>query len=89
MMAEVESQLEKMEACLGKTATYLEANPEEKESVMVHEEVPKEEAAVETFGALKERYRDRHLALRRRGQERNGPRAVVGPGRSWPSPAIR
>jgi hypothetical protein len=66
MMAEVESQLEKMEACLGKTVTDLEANPEKKESVVVHEEVPKEETAVETFGALKERYWDRHIAVRRR-----------------------
>jgi predicted transcriptional regulator len=31
-----------------------EANPEEMKSVAVHEEVPEEEAAVETSGALKE-----------------------------------
>jgi hypothetical protein len=33
-----------------------------------HEEVPKIEAAVETFGALKERLRDQHLAVRCCGQ---------------------
>jgi hypothetical protein len=32
----------------------LEANSEEIESEAEHEEVPKEEATVETFGALKE-----------------------------------
>jgi hypothetical protein len=36
----------------------MEANPEEMKSVAVHEEVPKEESTVETFGALKERYGD-------------------------------
>jgi hypothetical protein len=42
----------------------LEANPEEIASEAEHEEVPKEEAAVETSGALKERYRDLQLATR-------------------------
>jgi hypothetical protein len=52
-----------MEACLEKMkATDLEANPEEIESKLEHEELPNEEAKVETFGALKEWYRDRHLA---------------------------
>jgi hypothetical protein len=32
-------------------------------SAAVHEEVPKEEAAVETIGALKKRYGDWHLAV--------------------------
>jgi hypothetical protein len=40
----------------------------EAESVAVHEEVPKEEAAVKTVRALKERYGDRHLAVERRQQ---------------------
>jgi hypothetical protein len=31
----------------------LEANPEEMESETVHEEVPEEDAAVKSFGALK------------------------------------
>jgi hypothetical protein len=47
MMARLDSQLEKMEACLEKTqAMDLEVNPEEIESEVVHEEVPKEEAAI-------------------------------------------
>jgi hypothetical protein len=33
-----------------------------------HKEAPKEETAVETFGALKERYRDWHLAIMHRSQ---------------------
>jgi hypothetical protein len=63
MMARMDSQLQKMEACLGK----MEAT-EELESEAEHEEVPKEEAAVETFGALKKWYGDWHLAVRRCGQ---------------------
>jgi hypothetical protein len=52
-----------MEAYLGKTgATYLEANPEI-ESDAAHKEVPKEEAAAKTVGALKKRHGDRHLAV--------------------------
>jgi hypothetical protein len=47
MMARMDSQLQKMETCREKTnATDLEANPEEIESEVEHEEVPKEEAAV-------------------------------------------
>jgi hypothetical protein len=47
-MARMDSQLEKMEVM------DLEANPEEIQSKAEHAKVPKEEAAVETFGALKE-----------------------------------
>jgi hypothetical protein len=55
---------EAMEACLGKTeAMNLLASPEEIES-----EAEYEEAAVKTFGALKEQYEDWHLAVRRQGQ---------------------
>jgi hypothetical protein len=43
----------------------------------VHEKVLKEEATVDTFMALKKWHGDR----------RNGPRAMMGPGRSWPPPA--
>jgi hypothetical protein len=56
------------------------------ESEAEHEEVPKEEAAVETFGVLKEQYRDQHLSIRRRDQQKNRPRVIVGPRRSWPLP---
>jgi hypothetical protein len=52
-----------IEACLEKTeATDLEANPEEIESKLEHQEVPKEEDT----GALKEWYGDQHLATGRR-----------------------
>jgi hypothetical protein len=54
MLAKMGSQLEKMEACLGKTeVTDFEANPEEIVCESEHVEVPKEETAVETYGALK------------------------------------
>jgi hypothetical protein len=53
-----------MDACLGKTeATDLEAHSEETGSEAVHEDVPKEEAAVQTVGALKKRHGDRNLAV--------------------------
>jgi hypothetical protein len=38
-----------------------EVDPEEMKSVAVHEEVPKEEAAVKSFGAPKKWHRGRHL----------------------------
>jgi hypothetical protein len=46
-------------------ATDLEANREGIESEAEHE-VRKDKAALETYGALKERYGDRHLAVGRR-----------------------
>jgi hypothetical protein len=50
---------EAMEACLeSKEPTSVEI-----ESIVVHEEVPKEEAAVKTVRALKERCGDWHLAV--------------------------
>jgi hypothetical protein len=77
----MDSQLEKVEACLGeKEAMDLEVNPEEIESKVEHEEVPKEEATVETFGALKEQYRDRHLAVGRCQQQN---KLTQGNGGSW------
>jgi hypothetical protein len=42
----------------------LEANPEEIESKSAHQEVPKEVAAMETIGALEDRYGDQYLAIR-------------------------
>jgi cell envelope opacity-associated protein A len=41
----------------------MEANPEEMKSVVVHEGVPKEEAAVKTLRALKKRHGDQRLAV--------------------------
>jgi hypothetical protein len=58
----------------------LETNQEEIESEAEHEVVPEEEAAMETFGALKERYGDRHLAVRRHSQPK---KRIQGNGVSW------
>jgi exopolyphosphatase/pppGpp-phosphohydrolase len=58
----------------------MKANPDELKSVEVHEEVPKEEATVETFRALKEWYEDRHLAIRCRCQTN---KQTQGSGGSW------
>jgi hypothetical protein len=52
-----------MKTCLVELeATDLAENREEKESVAVHEEALKEEAAVKMVRALKEQYGDWHLA---------------------------
>jgi hypothetical protein len=67
MLARMDSQLEKMEACLGKTETTgLEESQEEIESEVEREEDLKEEAAVKPVRALKKRHGDRNLAVRRR-----------------------
>jgi hypothetical protein len=63
-------------ACQEATETCLESNEPtslEVDSVVVHQEVPKEEVAMDTFGALKKRHGDRHLAVgRRRRTQGNG-----------------
>jgi hypothetical protein len=41
----------------------MEANPDEMKSVMVHEEVPEEEAIMISFAALKNWHGDQHLAV--------------------------
>jgi cell division septum initiation protein DivIVA len=57
IIARIDVQLEKIEACVGKAeATNLEASPEGIGSEAEHEEVPKEKTAVETSGALKKQY---------------------------------
>jgi hypothetical protein len=80
MLAKMETNKERMKANQGKMMAKLDDHhermtarmdaqlekTEETESESTHQEVPKEEAAVETFGALKERYGDRHLAVERR-----------------------
>jgi hypothetical protein len=69
MLAKMEINQERMMACLGKMeATNLEANPEEIESVAVHEEVPKQETTVKSFGALKKWQRGQILAAWCRGK---------------------
>jgi hypothetical protein len=44
-------------------AINLEANPEEIEAIVEHQEIPHKEASVETVGALKDRPRDQELAV--------------------------
>jgi hypothetical protein len=68
MMAKMDSQLEKMEACLGKMeAIDLEANPEGMESKAVHE-ISKKEDTVQTVRALRKWYGDWNLAIGGRGK---------------------
>jgi predicted protein tyrosine phosphatase len=88
IMAMMDTQLEKMEACLGKTETMnLEASPKEINSETEHQEIPKEEAVVETFGALKKWHGEWHLAIRCRDQSKKRIQGMVGLSRSWPLPA--
>jgi hypothetical protein len=59
MLARMDSQLEKMEACLVKTETTdLEAIQEEIEFEVEREEGPKEDAAVKPVRTLKKRHGD-------------------------------
>jgi hypothetical protein len=90
MMAQMDSHLKKMKVCLGKTeAMDAEANPEETESEAEHQEVSKQEATMETYGALKKQYGDQNLAVRRRGQPKkriqgNGvPRKKLAAAYKW------
>jgi hypothetical protein len=62
MMARMDYQLKKMEACLEKMEST-----EEIESEAEHEEVCKEEAAVETWSITGAVNRDQHLDVRRHG----------------------
>jgi hypothetical protein len=58
----------------------MEPNPEPMKSTVEHQEVPKQEAAVKTIGALEDQYGDHQLIVRRRGllkkrtQGHGGPR---------------
>jgi uncharacterized protein YydD (DUF2326 family) len=63
---EIESLVKRETACQGVTEACLESKEPasvETEFIAVYEEVPKEETTVETFGALKKRYGDWHLAV--------------------------
>jgi hypothetical protein len=85
MMAKMDSWLEKMEACLEKTATLdSEANPEAIESESEHQEVPKEEAVVENLEAQEDRSEDQRPAVlcrnpRKRRTRGDFARAPEGP----------
>jgi hypothetical protein len=82
MRAGHEETMANHEMMITKMNAWIEGT--ERDAVAEHREVPKEEAAVETFGALKKRYGDRYLAT---GSRRNGSREMVSPGISWLSPA--
>jgi hypothetical protein len=63
-IAEIKAWRKETEACLeSKEPTTLEVG-----SVAVHEEAPKEDAALKPIGALKKRHGDRNLAVRPCGQ---------------------
>jgi hypothetical protein len=80
MAARMDSQLQKMDACLGKMeATDLEANPERKKSVAVHEKVLKEEVA------LKKQHGNWHLAI---GPSEKLKEWTQGDGGSWKKLAV-
>jgi hypothetical protein len=79
----MDAWIEGTEACVGK----LEANPGKSEAVAEHWEVPKEKAAVKPVGTSQKQHRDRHLAAGRRQKPKKMAKAMLGPGRIWPSPA--
>jgi soluble cytochrome b562 len=58
----------------------MEAYSEKIKSLVEHQEVPEEEAAVETLGTLEDRYGDRHLAA---GRRRPAKKRIQGNGGSW------
>jgi hypothetical protein len=73
---------EVMDTCLeSEGPTSLEVESEAK-----HEEVPQEEAAMETVRPLKKRHGDWHLVVRHCSWPKNGLTAMVDPRRSWPLP---
>jgi hypothetical protein len=72
-----------IEACLESN----DPTSEEIESEVDNEEVPMEEAAVKPVRALRKRHDNRNLVVRCHKSRRKGPRAMVGPGRSWQPPA--
>jgi hypothetical protein len=82
-LAEMRTWRKETTACQDATEAFLESKKPtslEVESKAEHDEVPKEEAAVETFGASKKRHRDRHLAIRCRSQPK---KRTQGNGGSW------
>jgi hypothetical protein len=56
----------------------METNPEMMQSIGEHQEVPKEEAAVRSSGALKKRHRDRNQAAERRQKPKERNRGNCG-----------
>jgi hypothetical protein len=75
MMAKLDAHQERIKASVNAWRKEMkanrgatEANPDEMKSVMVHEEVPKEEAAVKSLEALKKSRGYRYLAVGRCGE---------------------
>jgi hypothetical protein len=62
------------------------ASMEEMKSVEEHQEVPKQVAAVETIGALKAQYGDRHLAIECRQQPKKWTQGDGGCGKNLATP---
>jgi hypothetical protein len=86
MKAKIDIRQERMGVCLEKTgATDLEANPEEKQTVVQQQEVSKEEPAVKTLRLRKKRYGDRHLAV---GRHRQSKKQTQGNGGSLKKLAV-
>jgi hypothetical protein len=74
----IEKMIAEMKAHEERMMTILKADLEGMKSVAEHQEVPKEEAAMQTVTELKKQYRDQHLAIKRCGQPKNGSRATLG-----------
>jgi hypothetical protein len=64
----------------------METNREKSKAMAVHQEVPNEEASVDTIGTQEDRCGDRHLAAGRHRQPKKRTQGDGGPGRSWPLP---
>jgi hypothetical protein len=62
LASQIDVNQEEMKAMLNAYLEKMEANPGEKKFVAEQQEVHKEEAAVNSFGALKKWHRGRHLA---------------------------
>jgi hypothetical protein len=80
MMAMLDVHHERIIAPLGKMeATDFKANPEEIESVMEQQEIPKEEAAVMPVREPRKRRRVRNLSAERRQKMKERTRGKSGP----------
>lgn len=67
-----------MKAMLDDCLEKMEANPGKLQSVAMHQVVCKEEATVETIGAMEGHYGDRHLAIDCHQQPEKGTRVDSG-----------
>jgi oligoribonuclease (3'-5' exoribonuclease) len=79
LASRIDANQEEMKAMLDACLELVKAYPGELQSVAVHQEVPKDEAALEIIGALKDRPADRYLAV---GCRRQTKRRTQGDGGS-------